>query len=222
MAASQFVSSLFVTLRRSYAGTPWFHRRVLEALGLKTRHQCLEKPNNSSIRGMLQKVRCMPSQPHTGAARRRRWHCHRRGDAFLAHPPVRLDGFPMQVPHLVTIETDRMFYLRSMKAYHEQQCRPPVIVHHDPPPTTTTVQQPPRTAFAKQQLEEHVFGTSLGREGGAARRSVQPPRKHFLALRSQRRAALLSKHGLFSAAAIRQHQQDIAPKPYAKRAGTRL
>lgn len=178
--ASQFVNSLFVTLRRSYAGTPWFHRRVLEALGLKTRHQCVEKPNNSSIRGMLQ-----------------------------------------QVPHLVTIETDRMYYLRSMKAYYEQQCRPPLIVYHDPPPqAAATVQQPPRTAFAQQQLAEHVLGTGIGREGGTARR--QPPRKHFLTLRTHRRAALLSKHGLFSASAIRQHQQDIAPKPYAKRSSARL
>lgn len=52
----QAVKSLFVTLRRGFAGTPWFHRRVLESLGLKYRHQCVEKPNNSSIRGMLSKV----------------------------------------------------------------------------------------------------------------------------------------------------------------------
>ncbi len=50
------VRSLFVTLRRGYAGRPWFHRRILEALGLKTRHQCVEKPNNSTIRGMLSRV----------------------------------------------------------------------------------------------------------------------------------------------------------------------
>jgi ribosomal protein L30 len=50
------VRSLFVTLRRGMAGKPWFHRRVIEALGLKRRHQCLEKPNNESIRGMLKKV----------------------------------------------------------------------------------------------------------------------------------------------------------------------
>lgn len=56
-AGAQVVQSLFVTLRRGFAGTPWQHRRILEALGLKRRHQCLEKPNNSMIRGMLSKVR---------------------------------------------------------------------------------------------------------------------------------------------------------------------
>ncbi len=55
-AATQFVRSLFVTLRRGMAGKPWFHRRVVDALGLKRRHHCVEKPNNESIRGMLRKV----------------------------------------------------------------------------------------------------------------------------------------------------------------------
>ena len=50
------IRSLFVTLRRSVNGKPWFHRRILTALGLHTRHQCLEKPNNETIRGMLNKV----------------------------------------------------------------------------------------------------------------------------------------------------------------------
>lgn len=58
-AEAGFVNSIFVTLRRGYAGTPWFHRRILEALGLKRRHQCVEKPNNPSIRGMLHKVRAL-------------------------------------------------------------------------------------------------------------------------------------------------------------------
>jgi ribosomal protein L30 len=57
MQQGSHVQSLFVTLRRGYAGTPWFHRRILEALGLQHRHQCVEKPNNASIRGMLSKVR---------------------------------------------------------------------------------------------------------------------------------------------------------------------
>lgn len=48
--------SLFVTLRRGLAGRPHFHLRILEALGLHKRHQCVEKPNNESIRGMLAKV----------------------------------------------------------------------------------------------------------------------------------------------------------------------
>lgn len=54
--AEATVRSFFVTLKRSYAGTPWFHQRILRALGLKRRHLCVEKPNNISIRGMLFKV----------------------------------------------------------------------------------------------------------------------------------------------------------------------
>uniref|UniRef100_A0A7S3VK90 Large ribosomal subunit protein uL30m n=1 Tax=Dunaliella tertiolecta TaxID=3047 RepID=A0A7S3VK90_DUNTE len=52
----QYVRSLFVTLRRGWIGKPHFHQRVLAALGLHTRHQCVERPNNESIRGMLAKV----------------------------------------------------------------------------------------------------------------------------------------------------------------------
>lgn len=52
----QAIKTLFVTLRRSQAGKPWFHRRVLDALGLTKRLMCVEKPNNGIIRGMLRKV----------------------------------------------------------------------------------------------------------------------------------------------------------------------
>lgn len=71
-----FVRSLFVTLRRGLAGKPWFHKRIIQALGLRTRHQCVEKPNTDTIRGMLMKVGggclrgasgCWPGQQqHTG------------------------------------------------------------------------------------------------------------------------------------------------------------
>lgn len=57
MGHDQAIRTLFVTLRRSQAGKPWFHRRVLDGLGLKKRLTCVEKPNNPTIRGMLRKVR---------------------------------------------------------------------------------------------------------------------------------------------------------------------
>lgn len=56
MVQDQAIKTLFVTLRRSQAGKPWFHRRVLESLGLRKRLTCVEKPNNAIIRGMLRKV----------------------------------------------------------------------------------------------------------------------------------------------------------------------
>jgi large subunit ribosomal protein L30 len=57
MAESEVIRSLFVTLRRGLAGKPRLHRRIVEALGLGLPHECVEKPNNASIRGMLMKVR---------------------------------------------------------------------------------------------------------------------------------------------------------------------
>lgn len=56
MGQDQAIRTLFITLRRSQAGKPWFHRKVLDALGLHKRLACVEKPNNPSIRGMLRKV----------------------------------------------------------------------------------------------------------------------------------------------------------------------
>ena len=57
MGQQQAVRSLFVTLRRSFIGAPWTHREVLRGLGLARRLQCVEKPNNESVRGSLRKVR---------------------------------------------------------------------------------------------------------------------------------------------------------------------
>jgi large subunit ribosomal protein L30 len=57
------IRTFFVTLRRSQAGKPYFHRKVLDSLGLRRRLACTEKPNNSIIRGMLRKVRlCQPPE----------------------------------------------------------------------------------------------------------------------------------------------------------------
>ncbi|KAI8475906.1 MAG: ribosomal protein L30p/L7e-domain-containing protein [Monoraphidium minutum] len=55
-AAQQAVRSFFVTLRRSPIGTPWNHKRILASLGLKTRHDCVERANTDIVRGQLQKV----------------------------------------------------------------------------------------------------------------------------------------------------------------------
>lgn len=56
MGQDQVIKTFFVTLRRSQAGKPYFHRRVLDALGLTKRLACVEKPNSPVIRGMLRKV----------------------------------------------------------------------------------------------------------------------------------------------------------------------
>jgi ribosomal protein L30 len=53
---AQEVKTLLVTLRRSLIGIPWTQKRTLEALGLRRRFRCVEKPNSPRIRGMLKQV----------------------------------------------------------------------------------------------------------------------------------------------------------------------
>jgi ribosomal protein L30 len=55
-AAQEAVRTFFVTLRRSPIGAPWFHKRILTSLGLKRRHDCVERVNTAVTRGQLQKV----------------------------------------------------------------------------------------------------------------------------------------------------------------------
>jgi len=50
------IRSFFVTLKRGFAGTKESQIRILKSLGFRKREQCLEKENNASIRGALDKV----------------------------------------------------------------------------------------------------------------------------------------------------------------------
>ena len=51
------IKSLYVTLKRSFAGTPETMVRTLKALGLRRLHQTIKKSNNEKVRGALMKVR---------------------------------------------------------------------------------------------------------------------------------------------------------------------
>jgi large subunit ribosomal protein L30 len=51
------IRSLFVTLKRGFAGKKESQVSIVKSLGLHHREQCVEKPNNSSIRGALDKVK---------------------------------------------------------------------------------------------------------------------------------------------------------------------
>lgn len=53
------VHSLFITLKRSFAGTQEHHVRILQSLGFSYRQQTVEKPNVPHIRGAIEKVRHM-------------------------------------------------------------------------------------------------------------------------------------------------------------------
>ena len=50
------IRTLFITLKRSFAGTRDTHRRILESLGLRYRQQTVERANMGSIRGALDKA----------------------------------------------------------------------------------------------------------------------------------------------------------------------
>ncbi|PSC68015.1 ribosomal L30 family [Micractinium conductrix] len=51
------VQSLFITLKRSFAGTREHHVRILQGLGLRYRQQTVQQPNKEHVRGAINKVR---------------------------------------------------------------------------------------------------------------------------------------------------------------------
>lgn len=51
------IRSLFVTLKRGFAGKKESQIKIIQSLGLRHREQCVEKPNNGSIRGALDRVK---------------------------------------------------------------------------------------------------------------------------------------------------------------------
>ena len=65
------IRHLYVTLKRSFAGTRDTHVKILQSLGLRKREQTVQHTNHASVRGALDKVR-MPLKL-------------RLSQAFLAH-----------------------------------------------------------------------------------------------------------------------------------------
>ena len=55
------IRTLFITLKRSFAGTRESHRHILESLGFRYRQQTVERANMGSIRGALDKA-CRPPE----------------------------------------------------------------------------------------------------------------------------------------------------------------
>lgn len=52
------IRHLFVTLKRSFAGTRDTHVKIVKSLGLRHREQTVQKPNVASVRGAIDKVPC--------------------------------------------------------------------------------------------------------------------------------------------------------------------
>ena len=55
------VHHLYVTLRRSFAGTPKKYEAILKSLGFSYRQQTLCLPNSLSTRGQISKVSSQPA-----------------------------------------------------------------------------------------------------------------------------------------------------------------
>ncbi|WP_134704785.1 50S ribosomal protein L30 [Ammoniphilus sp. YIM 78166] len=51
------MATLKITLKRSLIGRPQDQKATVEALGLRKLHQTVEKEDNASIRGMVEKVK---------------------------------------------------------------------------------------------------------------------------------------------------------------------
>ena len=54
---SNEIKHLFVTLKRSFAGTRDTHINIVKSLGLRRREQTVQKANVASVRGAIDKVR---------------------------------------------------------------------------------------------------------------------------------------------------------------------
>lgn len=54
--SAQPVRKLYITLRRSFAGTRETQRKTLESLGFRYREQTVVLNNDSSVRGAIDKV----------------------------------------------------------------------------------------------------------------------------------------------------------------------
>jgi large subunit ribosomal protein L30 len=81
------VRSIFVTLRRSFAGTRESHLRILRSLGLKWRQHTVELPNTPGVRGAAEKVKHILSV-ETDVARAARLAAE--ATARAPRPPVRV------------------------------------------------------------------------------------------------------------------------------------
>lgn len=55
------IKHLYVTLKRSFAGTRESHVNILKSLGLRKREQSIQKANTAAARGAIDKVSALPA-----------------------------------------------------------------------------------------------------------------------------------------------------------------
>lgn len=120
------VRKLYITLRRSFAGTRETQRKTLETLGFKYREQTVVRDNTESVRGAISKVR--KSEAHCTPML---MHMHLRFSSVLLNM-LMTPSTTIQVKHLVSVETDQAFEARRAAEAAALAMRPPVrILHSD-------------------------------------------------------------------------------------------
>ncbi|MEW5298297.1 MAG: hypothetical protein WDW38_000977 [Sanguina aurantia] len=124
-----------------------------------------------------------------------------------------------KVPHMVIVETDKMYFLRQMKEYHQQLTRAPIVLEHAIPAPSPAAIPPQFTNFTRRQLDEHVLPREM--EGFNALFRPQPPRRYFVEQAHMRKVKVLTEHGLFSAKAKGMHERELTHTEFAPRRGKR-
>ena len=125
------VHSLFVTLKRSFAGTREHHVRILQSLGLRYRQHTVEKPNAAHVRGAVDKASCRGGAEGRGGGAAASRLPPFGGDSRPARPEnVCLSLDALQVRHMLLVETDVQRQARLAVEAARRAPRPPVTVRH--------------------------------------------------------------------------------------------
>ena len=111
---SQPIHSIFVTLRRSFAGTRESHVRIVQSLGLRKRQQTVRVPNTATARGAIDKVTscCML--------------CSLPNAPWLPAQEV----CTLQIKHLISVETNGERTARLAREAAAKAPREPIRVQH--------------------------------------------------------------------------------------------
>ena len=111
---SQPIHSIFVTLRRSFAGTRESHVRIVQSLGLRRRQQTVRLPNNATARGAIDKVR----------------PCSMLCSLLNASGCPAQEVCTLQIKHLISVETDAERTARLAREAAAKAPREPIRVSH--------------------------------------------------------------------------------------------
>nr|8A22_Ax Chain Ax, uL30m [Polytomella magna]8APN_Ax Chain Ax, uL30m [Polytomella magna]8APO_Ax Chain Ax, uL30m [Polytomella magna] len=124
-----------------------------------------------------------------------------------------------KIPHLVTIETDKMYYLRNMKKFYEQLLRPPVQVSHEHAALSSEI-KPVHNLHSKhvqERLQEHAYPSKMEGYVLHEKKPVVPRALRSFAFKSQdeHKSFVLARLGIFSEEAKKIHLNEL--RTFAKR-----